>query len=189
MAIGHSSARCWPCELRSGSFNSATSSAHKQYIRWEFSAVARTFNELLQPWWCIHCVIVHAFEVILLGDLPYKIAQQDRLSAAESARKIELVQYLHSSIKRPFKEHYYKLQVFCNKSRLFEKTLKFSSRDSSRFYQWKARIVSGFTRNSTKNLRFSVKKTSASFRKDAGVAKELQFVVMWLLFCSLDFRS
>ena len=106
MAIGHSSARCWPCELRWGSFNSATSSAHKQYIRWEFSAVARTFNELLQPWWCIHCVIVLAFEVILLGDLPYKIAQQDRLSAAESTRRIESVQYSHSSIKRPFEEHY-----------------------------------------------------------------------------------
>ena len=34
-----------------------------------------------------------------------------------------------------------------------------------------------FAGNSKKNLKFSVKKTSASFRKDVDVAKELQFVV------------
>ena len=58
MAIGHSSAQCWPCELRCrwGSFNSATSSAHKQYIHWEFSAVARTQN--IQ--WVIAAVVMHS---------------------------------------------------------------------------------------------------------------------------------
>ena len=108
MVIGHSSARCWPCELRWGSFNSATSSAHNQYIHWEFSAVARTFNESLQPWWCIHCcVIMLAFEVILLGDLPYtKLTDKTDSPAAESTTRIQSVQYSHSSIKRPFKEHY-----------------------------------------------------------------------------------
>ena len=101
MAIGHSSARCWPCELRWGSFNSATSSAHKQYIRWEFSAVARTFNELLQPWWCIHCVIVLAFEVILLGDLPYKIAQKTASSVAESTRRIQRLNIHTARLRDP----------------------------------------------------------------------------------------
>ena len=44
-----------------------------------------------------------------------------------------------------------------------------------------ARIISGFAGNSTKNLKFSVKKTSASFRKDAGVAKELQFIIFRIM--------
>ena len=41
----------------------------------------------------------------------------------------------------------------------------------------RVRVISGFIANSTENSNFSVKKTFASFQKDAGDAKELQFVV------------
>ena len=40
---------------------------------------------------------------------------------------------------------------------------KMSSHDFCRYYWWTARIVSGFTGNSTKNSKISVKKTFASF--------------------------
>ena len=53
------------------------------------------------------------------------------------------------------------------------------------FFSWFFEVLStksknrfDFAGNSTKNLKFSVKKTSASFQKDAVVAKDLQYVVI-----------
>ena len=60
---------------------------------------------------------------------------------------------------------YYKLQVFCNKSRLFQKTPKFSSRDSSRFYKRKARIVSILREILPKTSNYPCKKLLRLFEK------------------------
>ena len=52
------------------------------------------------------------------------------------------------------------------------------------------RAISGFIANSTENSNFSVKKTFASFQKDAGDAKELQFVVCEMINdCIINFIS
>eukprot|EP00956_Cyclotella_meneghiniana_P010814 scaffold15119_cov63-Cyclotella_meneghiniana.AAC.13 len=54
------------------------------------------------------CAIVLAFEIILLGDLPYKIAQQDRLIGCRVHQKNPIHSVSHSFlIKRLFKKKLY----------------------------------------------------------------------------------